>query len=187
MDPEDDPQHDPAPGSAGTTTRTPGVEPGDAATTAATVPPSTTPPGATAHDVAAPHGPGMATERPPGDPDPPVGPDSPANPPPVARVDRPRRRRWPRRVAWVLGTVVAVLALIIGAWALDSALAGDSVPRNTQLAGQPVGGMAPGELEEVVEVLADELPGTAVVIAVRRLLTQSLTSDFGAARRKAHA
>ncbi|MCO5317329.1 MAG: VanW family protein [Microthrixaceae bacterium] len=79
----------------------------------------------------------------------------------------------------MLGTVVAVLALIIGAWALDSALAGDSVPRNTQLAGQPVGGMAPGELEEVVEVLADELPGTAVVIETPEIELRGNAGELG--------
>lgn len=47
--------------------------------------------------------------------------------------------------------------------------------------------VAAGLLRLSVDLSWTAIAGTAVVIAVRRLLTQSLTSDFGAARRKAHA
>ncbi|MEZ5238530.1 MAG: VanW family protein [Microthrixaceae bacterium] len=97
----------------------------------------------------------------------------------VDRVRRARPRRWPRRLAWVLGTCVALLAVLVGAWAIDTALAGDSVPRNTELAGRSVGGMAPDELTAVVEELATELPDTEVVIEASDLRLESSAGELG--------
>lgn len=74
--------------------------------------------------------------------------------------------------------VTLVLILVI-AWAVDNALAGDNVARNTELAGVPVGGMDETELGGVVEDLADELPGTEVAIDAGDLELESTAGDLG--------
>jgi vancomycin resistance protein YoaR len=74
---------------------------------------------------------------------------------------------------------VALVAVLVIAWAVDSALAGDDVARNTELAGVPVGGMDETELGAVVEDLADDLPDTEVVIDAGDLELKSTAGDLG--------
>jgi vancomycin resistance protein YoaR len=95
------------------------------------------------------------------------------------RVERPTRRRWTRRVAWIISVPIALVVLLVIAWAADSALAGDNVARNTELAGVPVGGMNATELDAVVEDLAAELPDTEVVIDANDLDLESTAGDLG--------
>lgn len=95
------------------------------------------------------------------------------------RVERPTRRRWPRRVAWIISVPLVLLALLIVAWSADRAVTGDNVARNTELAGVPVGGMDETQLGAVVGDLADELPGTDVVIEAGDLEFRTTAGDLG--------
>lgn len=96
-----------------------------------------------------------------------------------SRVRRPTRRRWPRRAAWTLAVVMVLVAIPVIAWAVDDALTGEKVARNTELAGVPVGGMDEAELAAVVEDLADELPATEVQIDAGDLEFDSTAGDLG--------
>lgn len=95
------------------------------------------------------------------------------------RVERPTRRRWPRRVTWILSVPLALVVLLVVAWMVDSALAGEDVARNTELAGVPVGGMEEAELETIVENLAEELPDTEVLVDAGDLELESTAGDLG--------
>jgi hypothetical protein len=50
---------------------------------------------------------------------------------------------------------VVVVALVVVAWLLDERVSDGRVPRNTELAGEPVGGLGRADLEPVVARLAD--------------------------------
>lgn len=97
----------------------------------------------------------------------------------ASRVRRPTRRRWPRRLAWTAGVAVLLVALPVIAWAIDDAVTGDRVMRNTELAGVSVGGLDRTELSAVVEDLAGELPGTEVQIDGGDIEFDSTAGDLG--------
>jgi vancomycin resistance protein YoaR len=107
-----------------------------------------------------------------------AAPDSAGGTPGVHRperaVARPRRRRWTR---WLVAIPLVLLAVVLGAWGVDTALASDQVARNTELAGVPVGGMTRSQLDDAVDELATTLPETPVVIDAGDL---TLTSTAGA-------
>ncbi|MGI9642380.1 MAG: VanW family protein, partial [Acidimicrobiia bacterium] len=85
------------------------------------------------------------------------------------------RRRWP----WLLAIPVVLLGLLLAAWAIDGAMNGDDVARNTELAGTPVGGMDAEELAGAVDDLATELPETEVVIDTGDLTLESTAGALG--------
>jgi vancomycin resistance protein YoaR len=87
-----------------------------------------------------------------------------------------RGRRWPR---WLVAVPLLVIVVVLGAWAIDTALAADQVARNTELAGVPVGGMTRAELDEAVQELAGTLPGTPVVIDTDDLTLESTAGELG--------
>lgn len=99
----------------------------------------------------------------------------------VVRGARRRRasRRWTRRVAWVLAVPVVLLVLLVAAWAIDRAITGDNVARNTELAGVAVGGMSESQLETVAEELAAQLPDTPVAIEAGELEFDTTAGDLG--------
>ena len=115
------------------------------------------------------------------DPQPFSAPQSPtaADTPTAAEVrrDTPRKRRkWP----WLLvGIPVGLFLVFIAAWAIDNALNGDDVARNTELAGTPVGGMDEDELAAAVDALAEDLPDTAVVIEADDLTLATTAGNLG--------
>ena len=76
------------------------------------------------------------------------------------------RRRSPlSRPGVVAGiTVLAVLVLLLGAWVVDTAVSGDDVRRNVEVAGRDVGGQGPDQLDETLAAVAAEYAGTAVTI-----------------------
>ncbi len=95
------------------------------------------------------------------------------------QVKRPTRRRWPKRVLWILAVPVSVVVVIVVAWLVDSALSGDTVARNTELAGVAVGGMDADQLGSATEDLAAQLPDTAVNIDAGDLQLTSTAGDLG--------
>ncbi|MCB9386332.1 MAG: VanW family protein [Microthrixaceae bacterium] len=110
------------------------------------------------------------------------GGDSVPTPPPDepgVRVQRTRPSRWPKRLAIALAIPVAAVLLIIAAWAMDTWLAGDTVARNTDLAGEPVGGMDAAQLEATVDDLATQLPDTEVVIDAGDVTLTSTAGELG--------
>ena len=67
-----------------------------------------------------------------------------------------------RRTLLVVAAPVTVLALLFVAWGVDGALQGDQVPRNTELAGNPVGGQTPAQLKKSAALLAMTFSSTPV-------------------------
>ncbi len=94
-------------------------------------------------------------------------------------VIRARPGRWRRRIAWILAIPLTLVVALFAAWAIDGAVTGDDVARNTELAGTPVGGMDTDELSAVVAELAQELPGTQVVIDTGDLELETTAGDLG--------
>jgi vancomycin resistance protein YoaR len=93
----------------------------------------------------------------------------------VRRAQKRSRRRW----LWVAAIPVGLILLLVAAWAVDGAVTGDDVARNTELAGTPVGGMDEAELAAAVEELAAELPGTDVVIETGDLTLETTAGSLG--------
>jgi len=67
-----------------------------------------------------------------------------------------------RRTILVVAAPLAVLGVLFVAWGADSALAGDAAPRNTKVAGNPVGGQTPAQVRESVALLATTFVSTPV-------------------------
>ena len=67
-----------------------------------------------------------------------------------------------RRTLLVAAAPVTVVALLFAAWGVDVAAQGDSAPRNTELAGNPVGGQSPAQLKESAALLAMTFSSTPV-------------------------
>ena len=95
--------------------------------------------------------------------------------PEVRRTQKRSRRRW----LWLAAIPVGLILLLVAAWAVDGAVTGDDVARNTELAGTPVGGMDEAELAAAVEELAAELPGTDVVIETGDLTLETTAGSLG--------
>jgi vancomycin resistance protein YoaR len=82
----------------------------------------------------------------------------------------------------VIGVVAAplvVIALVTIAWAVDAAASKDTVARNVQLAGIPVGGMSQARLRREVEKVAAELPATKVRIDTGDLQLDTTAGALG--------
>src|SRR4051794_31680398 len=72
-------------------------------------------------------------------------------------------RAPPRRLALIIASVIAgLLVLLLGAWALDSAVLSGQVARNVRLDGTAVGGLSDSDLRVEVAKLADEYEGRPV-------------------------
>lgn len=98
-----------------------------------------------------------------------------------------------RRTLLVVAAPVAVLTLLVAAWGIDGALQGDDVARNTELAGNPVGGQTPAQLKESAALLAMTFSSTPVRLqSGDEVLTETagnlgLSVDQGAAVAAAQA
>ncbi len=62
----------------------------------------------------------------------------------------------------VAATPLALLVLLVVAWAVDTQRAGDQVVRNVELAGRAIGGLGRAQLEPVVAEVADRYPTATV-------------------------
>src|SRR5437016_4473433 len=70
-----------------------------------------------------------------------------------------------RRVCLIaLAAVAAVIVVVSVAWAIDSAMAGGQVARNTTVAGRPVGGLSRAQLTKLVAAVADDYRTSPVVV-----------------------
>src|SRR3954452_2559329 len=82
-------------------------------------------------------------------------------------------RAPPRRLALIVASVIAgLLVLLLGAWALDSAVLSGQVARNVRLDGTAVGGLSDSDLGVEVAKLADEYEARPV-----HLITPAGTVD----------
>lgn len=75
-----------------------------------------------------------------------------------------RRRRWSRPGVVAGISVLAVLVLLLGAWAVDTGMHGDDVRRNVEVAGRDVGGQSPDELDATLDDVATAYAATPVTI-----------------------
>lgn len=153
--------------AAGATTTATAIHTTPAADTISSSPTTTDP---TPH-VAPPDGPTQVHVPAPDDGA--VPPDAPAE---VVRA-RPRRRR--RVLRWSVAVPLALLVALVAAWAIDDAVAGDDVARNTELAGTPVGGMDDAELTAAVDGLAATLPDTPITIDTADLSLETTAGALG--------
>lgn len=86
----------------------------------------------------------------------------------------------PKKVLVIaLAAPVALVVVWLAAWGIDTWLHRDSVARNVELAGEPVGGMSRRELRGVVAQLAERLPGTEVVIDTEDFEVSADAGDLG--------
>lgn len=76
---------------------------------------------------------------------------------------------------------VALVILAFSAWAVDSVVTRDTVARNVELAGLPVGGSGQAAVAGKLDNLADQFAARPVEIRVDDVLLQGSTADFGLA------
>ncbi len=79
----------------------------------------------------------------------------------------------------VAAAPLVAIAMVTTAWAVDDWQDGASVARNVELAGDPVGGFSPAELERSVRRLADELPGTEVHLELGEDVLRTTAGEMG--------
>jgi vancomycin resistance protein YoaR len=73
-----------------------------------------------------------------------------------------------------------LIVLVASAWAVDAAVLGrDSVLRNVELAGEPVGGLTRAELTTAVEEMAETFPATKVTIDAGDVHLESTAGELG--------
>jgi len=78
-----------------------------------------------------------------------------------------------------VGGPILVVALVVGAWAVDSAASSGQVARNVTLAGEPVGGRDRDELEATVHELAADFATTGVRIDAGDDTYESTADELG--------
>ncbi len=71
--------------------------------------------------------------------------------------------RFPRWIL-MLGVPLFVVACLVSAWAIDTAIHRDRVARNVKIAGETVGGLSDVALRARVEAIADRIANTRVTI-----------------------
>ena len=103
--------------------------------------------------------------------------------------------RWVRRCLHALVALLAAVAVVLGAWALDASAHDGKVLRRVTLADREVGGLTRPELDAVVDEVAAEVPtqevevtapgggftvdGTTLGLSVDRAATVASTLDIG--------
>ena len=85
----------------------------------------------------------------------------------IPAVEPPPRRSSRRRIVRVSALAGLVLAVVVGLWALDTKLSGDTVGRKVSLAGRSIAGMDAQELQTAVADLAGRYREAAVVVEAR--------------------
>ena len=106
-----------------------------------------------------------------------------------APVLRPPARRPVATIALIVGAAVALLLVVVllGAWALDTALGGDQAQRNVYVAGHDVGGKSEATLAPVLDDVGQEIAATRVHLELPDTTLDSTAADLGlAARPGAH-
>ena len=73
-----------------------------------------------------------------------------------------------------------IVALLLAAWGIDTAVGGDVV-RNVEVAGHPVGGDERAELEAEVQAYADRLAATLVQLATSQGTYETTSAEIGLA------
>lgn len=81
----------------------------------------------------------------------------------------------------VVAAPLVVIALLAASWGVDTAISGDRVARNVELAGRPVGGMTREELADTVDALAEELPANPVTIDTGEFTIDTTAGELGLA------
>jgi vancomycin resistance protein YoaR len=88
--------------------------------------------------------------------------------------------KFPRRRTWIpLAAVLAVLALLVGMWAFDTA--GADVGRNVSVAGAEVGNASASEVRATVEQLAADWSTTSVTVETPTGSVELPAGDLGLA------
>jgi vancomycin resistance protein YoaR len=99
----------------------------------------------------------------------------------AGHIERSRgpRSKGHRALKWLIAVPIALLVAILAAWGIDTAMSSDQVARNTELAGEPVGGMTRSELEDAVAELAAKLPDTPVSMDTGEFTLDSTAGALG--------
>jgi vancomycin resistance protein YoaR len=85
---------------------------------------------------------------------------------------------------WVYGLAalpVALLVLLIGAWAIDTVALSGQVQRNVEVAGRSVGGLGEESLPDVMASIADEVAARPVTITSGDKTYETTAGDIGLA------
>src|SRR4029079_11057194 len=95
-----------------------------------------------------------------------------------APVLRPPARR--RNVALIVGIgVAALVVVVVGAWALDSALGADQAQRNVYVAGRDVGGSSESDMAPVLDEVGQEVATTTVHLKLSDTTLDSTAAALG--------
>jgi vancomycin resistance protein YoaR len=92
------------------------------------------------------------------------------------------RITWPSRPSWpVLGVAVpiAVVVILLVAWAVDTAALSGQVMRNVEVAGRPVGGLGEASLPEVMTDIGDELAARPVRVTAGDQVYETTAGELG--------
>jgi len=89
----------------------------------------------------------------------------------------PSRTRRAGRI--LLAVVGGVLALVLGAWAIDSAVSSGQVLRHVELAGHQVGGLSEVDLRGVVNDVGTDLADTPVVLTTPTAALETTAGQLG--------
>jgi vancomycin resistance protein YoaR len=84
-----------------------------------------------------------------------------------------------RRVALLAGVPIALLVVVLLAWAVDSARASGKVSRGVEVAGHDVGGLKEGGVEDVVASIAEDTATRKVVITSGDKAYESTAGELG--------
>lgn len=88
----------------------------------------------------------------------------------------PRLPRW----AWAaIGVPLALLVLLVAAWAVDSVVQSGNVQRNVTLADRDVGGLTAGDLGEVVDEVAGDYEATALTVTTPNGELETTVGELG--------
>ena len=88
------------------------------------------------------------------------------------------------RPSWNLVAIaapIAVVALLLGCWAVDTAALSGQVMRNVEVAGRPVGGLGEASLPDVMTEIGDELAARKVRIEADDKVYETTAGEIGLA------
>lgn len=89
-------------------------------------------------------------------------------------------RRRARRTGWILlAGLGGLLALVLGAWAIDSVVSSGRVLRHVELGGRRVGGFSETDLRGVVDDVATRVAGTPVVLSTPAGTLETTVGQLG--------
>ena len=87
--------------------------------------------------------------------------------------------RHSRLLALTIGTPLALIGLVVAAWAIDAGASGGEVMRNVDLAGDEIGGRSEHAMRELLADLAEDHPATTVRIVTSQDTLVTTAGELG--------